>query len=94
MIQMTMFTNNEELLTFDDDDDEESFAQYGDVFEYDKTDLMAFSPESDTLMIANPNAEFEETPKEDLTTWQTFDYDEEKESGAATIFYNFENEED
>lgn len=46
--------------------------------------------DADAFVFKNPDAE---QNGEDLITWQTFDYDDETESGAATVFYNFENDE-
>ena len=55
------------------------------------------SPDSDSLYYANANVLDQENDDcdddEGKFTWQTYEYDEELEVGATTIFYNFEDDE-
>lgn len=88
--QMFVFDNRtDELLTFDQDSNADTASQFGNVVEF-SSDLMSFSPESDSIAFANQNAQNEESG--DNFTWQTYEYDDENQTGAATIFYNFEDD--
>jgi hypothetical protein len=80
--QMFIFDNqNDELLTFEDKISNISFG--GD------SDLMAFSPESGSIRFAN---DVHNQDNQENFTWQTYEYDDELQTGAATIFYNFEDD--
>ncbi len=54
-------------------------------------DLICFSPTSDSSVFANENVE-DTKETDNRLTWQTFDYDEELQTGATTVFYNFEDD--
>ena len=79
-MQVSLFANSGELIDLGADDE----------FEYGSFDI--FSEDSDPFMFANPHAqedEGEEGDEQELAPSPTFDYDEELQSGTATIFYNF-----
>ena len=86
MRQMYIFANNTDRpLTFGDDVDFPS--RYGNAAHYveNNSDLICFSPDSDLFS-------FEENDNDGLVTWQTFEYDDELQTGETTLFYNFEDD--
>lgn len=86
-IQVSLFNSSGEPV--DLGEDAESSSQYGNVIEYASSDM--FSQDSDPFMLANFHAQQqeEEEEEEDSVVTPTFDYDEEMQSGTATVFYNF-----
>lgn len=88
MRQLYIFANNEDQpLTFGSEDADSS-SHYGSNMQYasNDNDLMCFSPESSEFF------NFEEEGDGEVTTWKTFEYDDELQSGATTLFYNFEDD--
>ena len=72
----------DELMTFEDSD-AEATLQSGNT----SSRNMTFSPESDSVMFAHEGAQ-----NRGKLTWQTYKYDDEQQTSAATIFYNFEDD--
>ena len=81
--QMFIFDNRTDELISLEDSNADATSQLGNVSFGADSDLMVFSRES----LANEGAQ----NREELT-WQTFEYDDEQQTGAATIFYNFEDD--
>ena len=85
--QMFIFDNRTDELISLEDSNADATSQFGNISFGADSDLLMFSPESDSIMLANEGAQH----REELT-WQTFEYDDEQQTGAATIFYNFEDD--
>ncbi len=90
MRQMYVFANNDDKPLAFSSGDTDSSSHYGNNMQYacNDTELMCFSPDSDSF---NFGAQEEEENNE-IVTWQTFEYDDELQSGATTMFYNFEDD--
>ena len=86
MRQMFVLSNNNELITFKDSSD--SSSTVGIEYNFGESEMEPFSP--DSIMFANEHAQLEES--EDKFTWQTHEYNEELQTGEATIYYNFEDD--
>lgn len=91
-VQISVFDNNEELISLGEDT--ESSSQWGNVIQYASSDVLAFSHETDPYLLINPGADFSEHAEPDIMPMQSFNYDEELESGTATIYYNFGESDD
>ena len=89
MRQMFVFSNDDELITFKDNSD--SSSAVGIEYNFGESDH-EMAPSPDSIMFVNERAQLEES--EDNFTWQTYEYDDELQIGTATIYYNYEEDED
>ena len=88
MRQLYIFANNEdEPLAFSGGDADSPSSNYNMQYAVVDDDLMCFTPVSDSGELST-----QEEGSSDIVTWQTFEYDDELQSGATTMFYNFEDD--